>query len=96
MAKSQGTHKIQVTLEPEQYERVAEIAMRDGKKLAAVVRESVVRYCLEPEQKRQRLEALRELEALDLPTGDYADWKRQYAERKADGAAAGTADNDTP
>lgn len=77
------TQKIQVTLEPEDYARVAEIARRAGKKLAAVVRESIVQYCLGPEQRRQRLEALRRLETLEIPTGDYAEWKQRYAELKS-------------
>lgn len=76
------THKIQVTLESEQYERVAARAKREGKKLAAVVRESVIRYCVDPEDKRRRLNAIRDLEAVNVPVGDYADWKREYADTK--------------
>lgn len=76
------THKIQVTLESEHYERVAERAKREGKKLAAVVRESVIRYCVDPEDKRRRLDAIRALEAVNVPVGDYVDWKREYADAK--------------
>ena len=46
------TRKVQVTLEETQYEELARIAERDGKKMAAVVRESIERYCLDPEARQ--------------------------------------------
>lgn len=79
------TRKIQVTLEEDQYEKLAEIANRDGKKLAAVVRESVVRYCLGPESKRAKRKALKTLFAGSAPAPeDYATWEREYAELKTE------------
>jgi len=77
-----NTTKIQVTLEQAHYERVVEIAEREGKKLAAVVRESIIRYCVDPEDRKRKLDAIHALEALEVPVGDYADWKRQYAAKK--------------
>jgi len=78
------THKIQVTLEEDQYEKLAEIAERDGKKLAAVVRESVVQYCLGPESKKAKREALEALLAEAAPTPeDYATWEREYSRLKS-------------
>jgi hypothetical protein len=73
------TRKIQVTLEEAQYDALAKIAERDGKKLAAVVRESVVEYCLGPESKKAKQRALEALLAESAPPPeDYADWEQQY------------------
>jgi len=77
-----STTKIQVTLEQAHYERVVEIAEREGKKLAAVVRDAIIRYCVDPEDKRRKLDAIHALEALEVPVGDYTDWKREYASKK--------------
>ena len=79
------TRKIQVTLEESQYEKLAEIAERDGKKLAAVVRESVVQYCLGPESRKAKREALKALVAESAPPPEeYADWEREYSESKSE------------
>ncbi len=78
------TRKIQVTLEKDQYEKLAEIAERDGKKLAAVVRESVVQYCLGPESKKAKREALETLLAEAAPPPeDYGTWEREYSRLKS-------------
>ena len=78
------TRKVQVTLEEAQYEALARIAERDGRKLAAVVRESITRYCLAPEARRAKREALAEVLSLSAPAPtDYRDWKRRYAALKA-------------
>lgn len=78
------TRKIQVTLEDSQYEALAQIAARDGKKLAAVVRESVVQYCLGPEAKKAKRQALKALlEESAPPPEEYAAWKRRYLDLKA-------------
>ena len=81
------TRKIQVTLDEAQYEQLAEIARREDKKLARVVRESIVRYCIEPAAERRKREALEGLLAIE-PTpvpDDYATWKAEYAEIKGAG-----------
>jgi hypothetical protein len=79
------TRKIQVTLEESQYESLAKIAERDGKKLAAVVRESVVQYCLGPESRKAKQEALKALLGEDAPPPeDYATWEREYSLRKSE------------
>jgi hypothetical protein len=76
--------KVQVTLDAMQYRQLVEIARRDGKKLAAVVRESVEKYCVEPERERSRQKALETL--LGLPPQpvpeDYSHWERQYGALK--------------
>jgi len=82
------TRKVQVTLDEDQYERLADIARRQEKKLARVVRESIVRYCLEPEierKKRAAIESLLAVEPTPVPE-DYSTWEAEYSERKA-GAA---------
>jgi len=79
------TRKIQVTLEESQYEKLAEIAERDGKKLAAVVRESIGRYCLDPELKKAKKDALKALLAVSAaPPEDYSSWEREYAALKTE------------
>jgi predicted DNA-binding protein len=92
------TTKIQVTLDQVHYDRVVEVAEREGKKLAAVVREAIIRYCVDPEDRRRKLDAIRELEALEVPVGDYADWKREYAGKKRGKrtAAISTESDDEP
>ena len=85
LAKMAKTRKIQVTLEESQYEKLAEIAERDGKKLAAVVRESVVQYCLGPESRKAKRQALKALVAESAPPPkEYADWEREYSEIKSE------------
>ena len=80
------TKKIQVTLEEDQYESLAEIARRRNKKLAAVVRESVEKFCLAPETEQKKKRALQELfsvERAPIPR-KYKDWKRQYGDLKTE------------
>lgn len=75
-----------MTLEETQYETLARIAERDGKKMAAVVRESIERYCIAPESRQAKREALEELLSLSAPVPeDYRDWEREYAELKTGG-----------
>jgi len=55
--------------------------------LARVVRESIVRYCIEPateRKKRHAIEGLLALEPAPVPD-DYADWEAEYGGRKAAG-----------
>lgn len=76
--------KVQVTLADEQYRKLAYVAERDGKKLAAVVRESVERYCLEPEserRKRKALEDLMQIPPVPVPE-NYSEWKLEYGALK--------------
>ena len=79
------TKKIQVTLEEDQYEFLAEIARRRNKKLAAVVRESIEKYCLSPETEQKKKRALEELSSAEqVPVPEkYEDWKRQYGSLKS-------------
>lgn len=79
------TRKIQVTLEESQYESLARIAERDGKKLAAVVRESVVQYCLGPESRKAKQDALKALLSETAPPPEeYAGWEHEYAKLKSE------------
>ncbi len=74
------TKKIQVTLDEAQYQELARIARRDGKKLAGLVRESIQKYCLTPEAERVKRRALQKLLSLAPTTAPeiYGDWKQQY------------------
>ncbi len=78
------TRKVQVTLEQNEYDALAKVARRNGKKLAAVVRESIRRYTLLPEGDRETREALKDL--LNLPPtpapGNYSDWEQEYGAAK--------------
>ena len=87
-----GTRKIQVTLDERQYAAVSRISRTDGRKLAAVVREAVERYCVEPEARRRRLEAIDALYAMEPAPAlaDLEQWEHEYGERKT-GAATGCA-----
>ncbi len=79
------THKVQVTLDEGQYVAVSRIARRDGRKLAAVVREAVEEYCVVPEARRRRLDAIDTLYSLDpvpVPV-DQEQWEREYSSLKA-------------
>ena len=82
------TRKVQVTLEASQFASLEGVARREGKKLAAVVRESVEKYCLEPESEQRKRQALSELFALEpAPVPEsYAEWKREYGALKTKAA----------
>ncbi len=74
------TRKIQVTLEKEEFENLAQMARREGKKLAAVVRESIRKYSVWPETERTKRAALEELFSLPptpVPKSCHQ-WKREY------------------
>lgn len=80
------TKKVQVTLDEGEYELLAEIAERESRSLASVVRESMHRYCLTPEaerRKRQALDELLTLEPAPVP-GDYREWERHYSALKTE------------
>ena len=84
------THKVQVTLDEGQYAAVSRISRRDGRGLAAVVREAVEAYCVAPEARRRRLDAIDTLYALDpapVPV-DQKQWEREYSRLKT-GLATG-------
>ena len=85
-----GTRKVQVTLDEEQYAAVSRLSRRDGRKLAAVVREAVEEYCVAPEARRRRLDAIDTLYSLDpVPVPiDLEQWEREYSSLKT-GLATG-------
>ena len=79
------TRKVQVTLDEGQYAAVVRISRRDGRKLAAVVREAVEEYCVAPEARRRRLDAIDTLYSLDpvpVPV-EQEQWEREYSSLKA-------------
>ena len=79
-----NARRVQVTLDARAYAAVSRIARRDGKKLAAVVREAVVQYCVLPEARQRRLEAidrLYETRAVPAPES-LPEWERQYSRLK--------------
>lgn len=78
------TRKVQVTLEADVYDRLCDIAEREHTSLAGVVRESVVRYCIEPDDRRRRERALDRLTSIRAPVPEcYEDWEAEYSRRKA-------------
>ncbi len=90
------TRKVQVTLDEVQYESL--VRTSKGRKLAAVVREAVAKYCVEPDAQRRRLEAIDRLYSLDpvpAPT-DWAEWKREYSRLKTKGGFLDPAIDDEP
>lgn len=83
---------MQVTLDEGQYAAVSRISRRRGRKLAAVVREAVEEYCVAPEARRRRLDAIDALCSLDpvpVPV-DQEQWEREYSSLKS-GVATGCA-----
>lgn len=78
------TRKVQVTLEADVYERLCEIAEREHTSLAGVVRESVVRYCIQPDDRQRRERALDRLTSIQAPVPEhYEDWEAEYSRLKA-------------
>lgn len=86
------TRKVQVTLDEAQYASLHRMAVRNGRKLAAVVREAIEQYCIEPETRRRQLEAIDGLYAMEpvpAPAG-WAEWEREYGRLKTSGARPGS------
>ena len=78
------TRKVQVTLDEAQYASLHGAATRNGRKLAAVVREAIEQYCIEPETRRRQIEAIDDLYAMEpVPApADWAEWEREYSRLK--------------
>ena len=78
------TRKVQVTLDEAQYASLHGVATRNGRKLAAVVREAIEQYCIEPETRRRQIEAIDDLYAMEpVPApADWAEWEREYSRLK--------------
>ena len=78
------TRRIQVTLDARGYSAVSRIARREGKKLAAVVREAVEQCCVAPEARRRRREAIERLyETGTTPAPEsLAEWEAEYSRLK--------------
>ena len=86
------TRKVQVTLDERRYAAVSCISRAGGRRLATVVREAVDRYCVAPEARRRRLDAIEALCAMEpapAPT-DLEQWERDYGNLKT-GLATGCA-----
>ncbi len=82
--------RVQVTLDAKSYATVSRIARREGRKLAAVVREAVEQYYVEPETRQRQLDAVDRLAAMEpLPAPEsLSEWNREYSRLKV-GEAAG-------
>ncbi len=76
--------RVQVTLDARGYAAVSRIARREGKKLAAVVREAVEQYCVLPEARQRRLEAIDRLYATGAGPAPESlpEWERRYSRLK--------------
>lgn len=99
------TRKVQVTLDEAQYASLHRLAARKGRKLAAVVREAIEQYCIEPETRRRQLKAIDDLYAMEpVPApADWAAWEREYSRLKtrehtldSDGSRGSGAGGDRP
>ena len=79
------TRRIQVTLNAKAYAALSRIARREGKKLAAVVREAVEHCCILPVERQRLLEAIDRLYAAGtVPALDsLPEWERRYSRLKA-------------
>lgn len=66
MPKKAPKYRAQILLEPEQHEKLAEIAVRHGKSISLVVREAVAQYVTQQEnedvwqRRRKALEKIKE------------------------------------
>ena len=82
--------RVQVTLDARGYAAVSRVARREGKKLAAVVREAVEQYCVLPEARQRRLEAIDRLYATGTVSAPESlpEWERRYSRLKS-GLATG-------
>jgi len=83
--------RVQVTLDARSYATVSRIARREGRKLAAVVREAVEQYYVAPETRQRQLDAVDRLVAMEpLPApGSLSEWNREYSRLKVGKAADG-------
>ncbi len=79
-----ASRKVQVTFDDPQFSALERVARREKKKLAAVVRESVEKYCLEPAREQRKRQALSDLFALEpAPVPEsYSEWERTYGALK--------------
>lgn len=92
------TRKVQVTLDEAQYASLQRVAVRNGRKLAAVVREAIEQYCVEPENRRRQLAAIDDLYAMEPAPApaDWAQWKREYSRLKTGERASDPDDSEAP
>lgn len=72
------SERTQVLLTPEQRERLARIATREGRSLGAVIRDAVDAYTLP--RGRAPHEILRSLFAINAPVADWEQMKREIIE----------------
>ena len=78
------TRKVQVTLDEAQYASLHRVAVRNGRELAAVIREAIDQYCIERETTRRQLEVIDDLYAMEpVPApANWAEWEREYSRLK--------------
>ena len=83
--------RVQVTLDARSYATVSTIARREGRKLAAVVREAVEQYYVAPETRRRQLDAVDRLVAMEpFPAPEsLSEWNREHSRLKVGKAADG-------
>lgn len=77
-------HKVQVTLNEVEYAAVRRRAEAEGRKHASVVREAIQEFCVKPDKRRRRLEALEALRSMPpAPVPEsWSEWKREYSRLK--------------
>lgn len=70
------TRRVQILLSPQQYERLEALARTRGTSIGALIRQAVEKLYMESE-KLERLHAIRQLSALQLPVADWEEMERQ-------------------
>jgi len=76
------THRLQLLLEPAQYERLSQRARSEGRSVGSLVREAIDRAWAEPDAAR-RAAADAILQADRMPVPDVADLRRELADDRS-------------
>jgi predicted transcriptional regulator len=76
------TKRVQVLLDPFQYQRLDEIARQRNRSVGALIREAIDQVYLQSAVD-ERLEAVRALAAMQLPVADWEQMEQESAEETA-------------
>lgn len=76
------TKRVQVLLDPFQYQRLDEIARQRNRSVGALIREAIDQVYLQSVMD-ERLEAVRALAAMQLPVADWEQMEQESVEETA-------------
>lgn len=76
------TKRVQVLLDPFQYQRLDEIARQRNRSVGALIREAVDQVYLQ-DAVAERVESVRALAAMELPVADWEQMERESVEEVA-------------